>query len=56
MDIIISHLPHILAPLVGLAFLVRFALYLRSLPPSHLNDEELAAWHAEHRRGSPSRS
>jgi hypothetical protein len=56
MDIIISHLPHILAPLVGVAFLVRLALYLKRLPPSHLNDEELAAWHAEHRKGSPSRS
>jgi hypothetical protein len=43
----LTHLPHIIAPLLGLAFLARFALYIRKLPPAHLNDEELAQWHAE---------
>jgi hypothetical protein len=47
---ILQHLPHIIAPIVGLAFLVRFALYVKRLPPSHLSDEELAAWHAERAR------
>jgi hypothetical protein len=42
----LTHLPHIIAPLLGLAFLARFALYVRRLPPAHLNDDELAEWHA----------
>lgn len=44
---ILTHLPHIIAPLLGLAFLARFALYVRRLPPSHLSDDELAEWHAQ---------
>jgi len=48
--LILTHLPHILAPLIGIAFLTRFALYVRRLPPSHLSDEELAEWHAERSR------
>jgi hypothetical protein len=43
---ILTHLPHIIAPLLGLAFLARFALYVRRLPPSDLSDDELAEWHA----------
>jgi hypothetical protein len=43
---VLSHLPHIIAPLLGLGFLARFALYMRRLPPAHLSDEELAEWHA----------
>jgi hypothetical protein len=53
--LILTHLPHILAPLIGIAFLARFALYVRRLPPSHLSDEELAEWHAE-REAKQSRS
>ena len=49
---ILTHLPHIIAPLLGLAFLARFALYVRRLPPSHLSDDELAEWQA-HRAGKP---
>jgi hypothetical protein len=48
--LILTHLPHILAPLIGIAFLTRFALYVRRLPPAHLSDEELAEWHAERSR------
>ena len=44
---ILTHLPHIIAPLLGLAFLARFALYVRRLPPSNLSDDELAEWHAK---------
>ena len=47
-DFVLSHLPHIIAPLLGLAFLARFAVYVKRLPPAHLSDEELAAWRAEH--------
>jgi hypothetical protein len=50
MRLILTHLPHILAPLIGIAFLARFALYVKRLPPSHLSDEELAEWHAERSR------
>jgi hypothetical protein len=46
-SLILTHLPHIIAPLLGLAFLARFALYVRRLPPSHLSDDELAEWHAQ---------
>jgi len=48
---ILTHLPHIIAPLLGLAFLARFALYVRRLPPSHLSDDELAEWHARRTHG-----
>ena len=51
---ILTHLPHIIAPLLGLAFLARFALYVRRLPPSDLSDDELAEWHA--RRAHKSRA
>ena len=51
MRLILTHLPHILAPLLGLAFLARFALYVRRLPPAHLSDEELAEWHAQRAKG-----
>jgi hypothetical protein len=50
---ILSHLPHIIAPLLGLGFLARFALYVRRLPPAHLSDEELAEWHAQHSKKRP---
>lgn len=51
---ILTHLPHIIAPLLGLAFLARFALYVRRLPPSDLSDDELAEWHAK--RAGPSQA
>ena len=53
---ILTHLPHIIAPLLGLAFLARFALYVRRLPPSDLSDDELAEWHAKRARASQARS
>ena len=53
---ILTHLPHIIAPLLGLAFLARFALYVRRLPPSHLSDDELAEWHANRASQSQARS
>ncbi len=53
---ILTHLPHIIAPLLGLAFLARFALYVRRLPPSDLSDDELAEWHAKHAGPSHARS
>lgn len=49
-SLILTHLPHIIAPLLGIAFLARFGLYMKRLPPGDLSDEELAVWHAEHTR------
>jgi hypothetical protein len=49
-SLILTHLPHIIAPLLGIAFLARFGLYMKRLPPSDLSDDELAAWHAERAR------
>jgi hypothetical protein len=46
-EFFLTHLPHIVAPLLGFAFLARFAVYVKRLPPSHLSDEELAEWHAQ---------
>jgi hypothetical protein len=53
---ILTHLPHIIAPLLGLAFLARFALYVRRLPPSGLSDDELAEWQAQRAGKSQARS
>jgi hypothetical protein len=47
MGFVLTHLPHIIAPLLGVGFLARFGLYMRRLPPAHLSDEELAEWHAQ---------
>ena len=49
---VLTHLPHIIAPLLGLGFLARFAIYVRRLPPAHLSDDELAEWHAQKKRKS----
>ena len=53
MKLILTHLPHIIPAVIGLAFLARFTWYMKSLPPADLTDEELAEWHATHqgRRG-----
>jgi hypothetical protein len=44
---VLLHIPHLLPAVVGLGFLVRFGVYASRLPPSHLNDEELAEWHRQ---------
>ena len=50
-SLILTHLPHIIAPLLGIAFLARFAaLRASGCRPRDLSDEELAMWHAEHAR------
>ena len=50
MDLVAQHIPHIIPAVIGLAFLVRFGIYARRLPPNDLTDEQLAAWQAEHSR------
>jgi hypothetical protein len=42
---VLLHIPHFLPAVVGLGFLMRFGIYASRLPPSYLNDEELAEWH-----------
>ena len=46
MQLILSHLPHIIPAVIGLAFLFRFAWYMKRLPPAGLTDDELAKWQA----------
>jgi hypothetical protein len=52
MGLVLRHIPHIIPAVIGLAFLVRFAIYARKLPPSDLSDDQLAAWERDHHRGS----
>jgi hypothetical protein len=47
MQFVLLHIPHLLPAVVGIGFLARFGLYVRRLPPAHLNDEELAEWTRE---------
>ena len=51
MQLILTHLPHIIPAIIGLAFLARFTWYMKSLPPADLTDEELANWQASHKHG-----
>ena len=53
MKLILTHLPHIIPAVIGLAFLARFTWYMKRLPPADLTDDELAEWQATHqgRRG-----
>jgi hypothetical protein len=51
MQLLLAHLPHIVPAVTGLAFLGRFALASRRLPPSGLDDAQLAAWQTRRRRG-----
>lgn len=58
MELFLRHLPHIVPAVVGLAFLVRFAVVTRRSPPPDLSDEELRAWQAgkhdrKHAPGGP---
>jgi len=44
---VVIHLPHIVPPLIAFAFLARLAVWAAAQPPSHFNDEEVAAWNRE---------
>ena len=48
---VLLHIPHFLPAVVGMGFLVRFGVYASRLPPSYLNDEELAEWHRKKEAG-----
>jgi hypothetical protein len=49
MGLLLTHLPHIIPALVGVGFLIRFAVNARRMPPADLSDEDLAARQSEHR-------
>ena len=41
---VLTHLPHLLPPVVALVFLARLALWASRQPPSHFTDAEVAEW------------
>jgi hypothetical protein len=56
MQLVLTHLPHIIPAVVGMAFMGKFALAARRLPAADLSDQELAEWeraHAPRRRRGP---
>jgi len=53
-SLIIRHIPHIIPAVLALAFLIRFAVHARRMPPADLTDEQLAEWQAA--RAQPARS
>lgn len=55
MDLVLQHIPHIIPAVIGLAFLVRFGICARRLPPSNLTDDQLADWQRT-RSGSKGRA
>jgi hypothetical protein len=48
-SLIIRHIPHIVPAVLALAFLIRFGLHARRMPPADLSDEQLAEWQAARR-------
>ena len=44
MQIVVTHLPHLIPAVAGLVFLGWFSWHLRKAPPPELTDQELAAW------------
>ena len=48
MQLLLTHLPHIIPAVVGMVFMGKFALQARRLPPAGLNDRELAEWDRAH--------
>lgn len=56
MRLFLTHLPHIIPAVVGVAFLIRFALSARRMPPADLSDEDLAVWQARHEHGRAQRT
>lgn len=45
---ILTHLPHLLPPVVAFIFLARLAVWASQQPPSHYTDEQVEAWNREH--------
>ncbi|MCX6391637.1 MAG: hypothetical protein NTX95_03970 [Actinobacteria bacterium] len=45
---VLTHLPHLLPPVVAFAFLARLAVWAAQQPPSHYIDEQVEQWNREH--------
>ena len=41
---VLTHLPHLLPPVVAFVFLARLAVWASKQPPSHFTDDEVAEW------------
>ncbi|MGI9117452.1 MAG: hypothetical protein ACR2JV_07435 [Gaiellales bacterium] len=41
---VLTHLPHLLPPIIAFAFLARLALWAAAQPPSHYTDEQIEEW------------
>ena len=45
---VLTHLPHLLPPVVAFIFLARLAVWASQQPPSHYTDEQVEQWNLEH--------
>ena len=45
---VLTHLPHLLPPVVAVVFLARLAMWAAQQPPSHYTDEQVDEWNREH--------
>ena len=45
---VLTHLPHLLPPVVAFIFLARLAVWASQQPPSHYTDEQVEQWNREH--------
>jgi hypothetical protein len=45
---VLTHLPHLLPPVVAFIFLARLAVWAAQQPPSHYTDEQVEEWFREH--------
>jgi len=46
---VVQHIPHIIAAVIALAFLVRMGVMMLQQPPAELSDEEVERWHQARR-------
>ena len=45
---VLTHLPHLLPPIVAFVFLARLAMWASQQAPSHYTDEQVEEWNREH--------
>ncbi|MGI9186185.1 MAG: hypothetical protein ACR2J9_01465 [Gaiellales bacterium] len=45
---VLTHLPHLLPPVIAFIFLARLAMWAAQQPPSHYTDEQVEEWNREH--------
>ena len=44
---VLTHLPHIVPPIIAFVFIARLALWAAAQPPSHYTDEQVEEWNRE---------